>query len=140
MGEGLQFLPELLAVFCVQMGRTFADNQDICPFPARRRLPQSTRRKKFVLLDGTVVVYQQNVQPSFDVAVLEGVIQQDGFYTRGGFPVCQLFDAVAPVPVYGHVDIRKFMGHLERLVSDGFDGNIRSGQYESFRFPLVAPA
>ncbi len=57
-----------------QLLGTFGHDDDVCPVLAVEGLAQPSRRQQLVIDDESVVVYQQDIDAGFDIAVLEGVI------------------------------------------------------------------
>ena len=56
--------------------RAFGDNNYVGPVLAAERFAQSSCRQEFVVDDQSMIVNEQDVDSRFDIAVLEGIIEQ----------------------------------------------------------------
>ena len=79
-----------------------------------------------------MVVHEHNVKSSFDVAVLEGVIEKDDFcFGMDGFIGDPLY-AMASVFVHSHVNERELAFHLAGFIAYLCHSGRVAGEDESF--------
>ena len=115
---------------------TLRDDDHLGPRELRRAVAQPAEGQHPVFVDRVVVVHQDDVDPRFDVAVLEGVVQNDEVDFGMGF--AQPFDPFdAPfADGDGNVGVLEF--DLFGFVADFLEGAGHCGEQEAFGLPFVA--
>ena len=91
--------------------------------------------------DEPVVVHQQDINPRFDIAVLEGIIEEyhvDIFpgHTFFGQPV----NTSCAFGIHRDLHLREFLFHLIRFITNVLQGCIRLGQHETAGLAFIATA
>ena len=85
-----------------------------------------------------MVIDQQNVDASFDVTVLESIVEQDHVDILASLTVDETTDATRPFFIHSDGDIRELLLHLERFVTDIVHRRVVAGQHETTALPFVA--
>ena len=114
------------------------DNDNISTILAVQWLTQSAGRQQLVIDNQAVIVYQQDVDARFDIAVLEGIVKQNDINILVVFNEC--VNTMATVLVYSNDDIRIFLLHLERLVANLRHCRLCGGLQEPFALTLISTA
>ena len=140
--EGLQ--PECRAQHAEAHGidvcGAFGHHHQVGPVHPLGFLAQPSCGQQTVVGNHAVVIYQQDVEPRFHPAVLEGVVEQDDLHVTGGLVGAEMPDAPAAVGIHGHVYVGELLLHLPRLVAYLLHGRVGCGQHVPATLTLVSPA
>ena len=118
----------------------FGHDDDVGPGLAVAGFSQPACRQQLVVDDETMVIHEQDVDARLDIAVLEGIVEQDHVGFLGFFIVGEPIDAMAAFLVHRHKDVGKLLLHLIGLVSDVLHPRVLVSQHISPTLALVATA
>lgn len=85
-----------------------------------------------------MVIYQQDVDARFYVAMLERIIEQYHIHVFGSFITLQVVDTSYSFCIYCHIDVGEFLVHLEWLVANLRHFRIFVGKYIAVALAFVA--
>ena len=97
-----------------QVGRAFCDNDDVSPSPAGHRFAQASFGHEVVIAIEPVIVGQQNVDIWLHVAVLIGIVEENGCHAVFFQDFLNAFSAVG---IHCHDGFGKLALHLTGLVA-----------------------
>ena len=120
----------------LQVFRTFGHYDDVGTVFTVEGFTQPASRQQLVVDDKAVIVYQQDVDARLDVAMLEGIVQQNDI--QPFVKCCQLVYSVTAILVDCHLHIWILLLHLIRLVADIEHRRVSPSQYKAFALSLVA--
>ena len=116
--------------------RTLSDDDDVGAVLAGEWLAQSACRQQSVIDYQAMVIHQEYIYARFDIAVLEGVVEQ--YYVELLVIICQQIYTFAAVFAHCHGNIGEFLLHLVWLVTYLGHRRVRICQYEALAFTLVS--
>ena len=117
--------------------RALGDDDDVGTVLAVQRLAQASCRQQFVVDDEPVVVDEQDIDAGLDIAVLEGIVEQDDIQLLVEFH--ELVDGMTAVFIDRHRNILELLLHLVGLVANLGHGDVGSGDAKTLALALVSP-
>ena len=116
------------------------DDDDVGTTLAAEGLAQQAAGQQGIIVRQAMVVHEQDVESRGDIAVLEGIVEQDdvGVGRRG--VAAKTANAPTTVGIDGNVDVRVLLPHLEGLVADVAGGTLGVGEVVAACPALIAAA
>ena len=140
IGEEVHGLGDDTKLHGFQILWTFRHYHYVGAVLAIERLAETAGGQEFVVDDKTMIVYKQDVDARFDIAVLKGIVEKDDVYVLHCRPVGKTANAVHTVSVDSHCHISKLLLHLHWLVAYAACRGFLVGNDESTAFTLIASA
>jgi len=140
IGIQIHLLGEHAEIHGFHVFRTFGHDDNVCAILTLQRFTQATCWYQLVEDDGSVVVNEQNVDTRLDIAVLEGVIEQNNVCLFRLVVMNQVIDTACTFAINGYRHLRIFLLDLIGLVANHLHLGVRRSQHIPAAFTFVASA